>query len=163
MKRLFVAAISLTVILPTYAQDGDGKHWKKIVAKAEALPLKKCEVNDGMKGWRYPNDEPIGSLPLYRCTHEGKSATATFTQSPDGAEPRELVVYCMLVGRALSKTKCEAVPGERPAHRTADLAKFGIKEHMMEEITCEQALGGTMPISVCNAPREKRPLNAKKK
>jgi hypothetical protein len=160
MKRILWAAIALALTLPTYAQTkAEEKHFKAVVSKAAALPLDKCEINDGKKGWLYPNGDPIGNLPLYRCIANTMTVSATFTQSPYGADPREIVEYCKF--SEVSKI-CETVPGDRPAHRNADLAKFGIRERKMDEVEREYVSIGTIPLRKCEPPREKPQLVAKK-
>jgi hypothetical protein len=161
MKCLFGAAIALALALPANAQTkAEEKHFKAVVAKAAALPLDKCEINDGKKGWLYPNGDPIGSLPLYRCTANTPFFSATFTQSPDGADPREFVEYCKF---SETSKMCETVPGDRPARRTSDLTKFGIKERKMEDGRCEYTSIGTIPLTRCDRPQERAPSVSKKK
>jgi hypothetical protein len=130
MRHLLLAtalALALPAIAQTKAQE---KHVQSIVAKAGALTVDNCEINDGTKGWLYPNDEPVGKLPVYRCFAHGYRAIATFTQSAEGSGSREIVEYCTFT--EVSKS-CETVTANRPKHRSADLAQFGVKELQMEE------------------------------
>lgn len=130
MRHMLLATV-LALALPAGAQTrAQEKHIKAIVAKAHALQLDKCEINDGTKGWLHPNDEPVGTLPLYRCFAHGYRALATFTQSADESDAREIVEYCTFSD--VSKT-CETVPANRPQRRTADLAQFGATEHPIDK------------------------------
>lgn len=160
MRHILLAA-AIALALPASAQTkAQEKHLKAVVAKAHALELDKCEINDGTKGWLYPNDEPVGKLPLYRCFAHAGHAYATFTQSPDGSDPREFVEYCAVAN--MSKV-CETVVGDRPRHRIADLVKFGLKGHQMGEIQCEYASIGTIPLTKCEPPHEKAQVIARKR
>jgi hypothetical protein len=136
-KGLLSAAIILPVVPATSAQPTkeEVRLINKVMRQASALTIDKCELNDGKKGWLRPNRDPVGDLPIYRCTAEdnfdGKSAT--FTQIPDGSVTKEAVEFCTFSDYYV---KCESVPVDRPAGRTEDLAKFGIKERQFEPIVC---------------------------
>jgi hypothetical protein len=156
MKRLFLPAMFLALVLPANAQTPkEEKHFKAVAAKAGALTMRKCELNDGKKGWTFPNREPIGALPVYRCEAQDVFGEkfATFTQVPDGSTQHEFVELCTSAGMS---TKCETVPANRPARRTGDLAKHGVKERKFEEMRCEHTSVGTMPMTMCEPTREKR-------
>lgn len=71
MKRLLLLAMSLAVVLASHAQTKDeDRQFKEMVKRARSLKLRNCEMNDGTKGWTLPNREPMGKLPVYRCTAE---------------------------------------------------------------------------------------------
>jgi hypothetical protein len=156
MKLLFLTAMCLAAALPVMGQTPQQeKHFKAVAAKAEALKMRKCELNDGKKGWTFPNRDPIGSLPVYRCEAQDifGEKFATFTQVPDGSTPQEFVEFCTSAGMS---TKCETVTADRPARRTADLAKHRVKERQFEARRCENTSVGTLPMTMCEPTREKR-------
>jgi hypothetical protein len=157
MKRLFFAVMFLAAALPANAQmtKAEEKKVKEISAKAGALKIEKCELNDGKKGWIMPNRDPIGDLAVYRCTAEDSfgEATAIYTQIPDGSVTKEVVEFCTFSDY---HTKCESVPADRPARRTGDLAKYGVTARQFEPITCESTSVGTLGMSMCSKPREKQ-------
>jgi hypothetical protein len=157
MKRLFLTALAFAAAQPANAAENyaDKKDRDAILAMAKALPIRKCELNDGTKDWYFVVGVPVGSLPVYRCTAEGKAASATFTQSPDAAESKEFVELCTFSG-SMKKQKCQIAPADRPARRTADLAIYGVTERQFEEFECEYTSVGTMPIEVCPPPRAKQ-------
>jgi hypothetical protein len=65
MKPLFFAAMCLAVTLTAHASYyADQKHWKAIIAKAEALPTRKYEMNDGTKEWKCVGSFPVRDLPV---------------------------------------------------------------------------------------------------
>jgi hypothetical protein len=158
MKSIILAAITMAVVITANAQTkAEEKKIKEVTAKAAALPIERCELNGEKKGWLKPNRDPIGNLPVYRCVAEGMigaaTATATFTQIPDGSETTEAVELCTFSDFLV---KCEVVPAERPARRTADLAKYSVKERQFEPIRCENTSVGTVAMSMCSKPQEKR-------
>ncbi|TFW30123.1 hypothetical protein E4O92_17470 [Massilia horti] len=156
MKRLFIAIASLVVTLTANAEPtkAEEKRIKTIAAKAQALSVDNCELNDGKKGWIQPNKASIGNLPVYRCTADSEfdGTMAIFTQIPDGSVQKEVVEFCTLSDYYV---KCEAVPADRPARRAADLARYGIKERQFEPIVCETTSIGTIPLTTCSQPRVK--------
>jgi hypothetical protein len=117
--------------------------------------MQKCELNDGSQRWTFPNREPIGKLPVYRCEAQDVFGEqfATFTQMPEGSNRKELVELCTFAGMS---TKCEAVPADRPARRAADLAKYGVKERQFEERRCDHPSVGTLPMTRCEPFRERQ-------
>jgi hypothetical protein len=156
MKILFAAVIPLAVVLTANAQTKtEEKKIKEVATKAAALPIEKCELNDGKKDWHHPNRDPIGDLPIYRCTAGDLLAqtSATFTQIADGSVRKEEVELCTFSDFLV---KCLIVPADRPARRTADLAKYGVKERLFEPIRCENTSVGTMAMSMCSKPQERR-------
>jgi hypothetical protein len=100
MKRLFFAAMCLAMALTAHAPYyADQKHWKAIIAKAEALPMRKYEINDGTKEWKFVGSFPVRNFPVYRCTAEGKSATATFINLPTAQNKESSSSYALFPAR----------------------------------------------------------------
>lgn len=124
-----------------------------IMKKAAAIPIQKCELNDGNKGWTEPDLKPI-RLAVYRCFAQDDFSSAVFTQIPDGSKefPKEFVDYCEFSNQV---RRCELVPIDRPATRTSDLKRFKIVERIFKDIRCRSKIVNGEPIHECDEPAEK--------
>lgn len=157
MKWLICTLIIVVVVPAASAQTKEeAKLIKKVLKEATALGVDRCTLNDGSEAWLMPNKESLGKLPVYRCTADDRfdNKSVSYTQIPDGAIKGEIVEFCKYTERTAT---CETVGADRPARRTADLAKYGVMEHQFEPIVCHYTSVGTLPLKSCSKPREKQP------